>query len=406
MMDRKYPNFKIFILAIFAIIISCHQNRAQGLNFRKADNIKSFDSLLKQAQNYTKLVFIYFYSETCEACNELSGKTFSNTDLSVSYNLSFINIKISIDNEFGISMLQNYSIQNIPAYFFADPAGNPVSKLYVGNNSPEMLKDIGMSVSSMFNEMLALKEEFYKNNSDLEIVKKYCFILSQLKYYDEAKSVSEIFFRKLNAFDYDMYEWQLIKTYYYDVTDPLMKKFLKELNKFETIYGKDEVTGYLSQVFDKNYDLSFKNEDTFLLENTLSLLDYFEYRNMSKHGITPTAAKGFFKIEYYRNVEDWMQFVKHLDAYLKEYRMPDDVLNDYILDIYFWVNDIYWSVKSNNWAGELYKKNKTFNSVTTYALTFLKLGNNKKAIKLCKKAEKMVKDESERKYLDEIMKLL
>jgi len=379
---------------------------AQGISFKEAFSENEYDSLLQYAQKVSKPVFVYFYSSTCDACNLLSKNVFASSNLALTFNLAFVNIKVGFESEAGIWFFEKYKIQNLPSYFFADMYGKPLNKFFVGMIEIQQLKDIAVSVSGLYSDLMIKKDEYYSNSNDLTIIKQYGFILHQLLYFQEAQNIANTYFKKINSFDYDLYEWQLFKNYFYNINTLLFKRFLIESGKFIELYGKTEVNDYLTHVFDSNFYRSVAEKDSFLLEKSLELLDYFEYRNISTLKVSTLSAKGFFRLEYFRNTGNTIRFLSFLDAFLKENSLPDEILNDYILDVYLIIDDIYWYIKANEWAESLYKSEKSFISTTTYALSFIKLGQKQKAEKLVKKAQKMVLDNQQQKYLDSISGLL
>jgi len=395
----------VFLLLFFSLFSTWVY--PQGVAFKEISDDIQLDSMFNLALKNTKPLCFYIYSPSCPGCAEMNQRVFSDTKLATTFNLTFLNLKVNFESDFGHSFIEKYNIQNLPSVIFTDPAGHNLGKIYDASVSTEGLRQIAISTASMFYDMLSLRDTFYtQKNKQAETAREVAFLLTRLNYFDEGKTVADVYFRNINSFNYDQYEWFLMQTYLKNPAHPLFVKFLQEKSRFEEIYGKDPVENYLNYVFESSFINAINQRDTSLLRYTLNILDYVDYREMSKKGISHESAKLFFRTEYFRSLQDWNNFALTVEKFMTTSFVPDELATDYILDICRFLQSDEWINKADGWASAYYKKNKSFGNTLAYAFTRYKKNDLKKSEKLMKKAEKLMSGDEDKALFENVKSTL
>jgi len=132
---------KVLAMVVF-IAISIFN--AQGIEF---NHNLTFSEALKKAKNENKLIFLDAYTTWCGPCKIMSNEVFTQKEVGDLYNSKFVNMKIDMEKEQGISLANKYKITAYPTLLFIDGEGNVVLRS-LGSSSVKQFIELGESTFS------------------------------------------------------------------------------------------------------------------------------------------------------------------------------------------------------------------------------------------------------------------
>ena len=94
-----------------------------------------YDEGMTLASSSGKMVMIYFHSDSCYWCREMSSKTFSDQGV-IDLSSNFVCISVMEDRE----LASRYHVRSYPTIIFLDPEGREVFRL-IGYRDPPRFKD-------------------------------------------------------------------------------------------------------------------------------------------------------------------------------------------------------------------------------------------------------------------------
>lgn len=147
-------NKQITSIALF-IFFLCQLSAQKGIQFSK-----DFSNAFLQADKEDKKVFIYFYTDNCQACEYLEDE-FSNTSIGNLYNDSFINFK-SNGRTSGKRTAEYFGIYSFPTLLFIDSNGEPDFSAR-GYRDGKGLFEVGKMARRPARDIKKLMERKYKD---------------------------------------------------------------------------------------------------------------------------------------------------------------------------------------------------------------------------------------------------
>lgn len=112
-----------------------------GIQFQKG----TWEESLQQAKKENKLIFLDIYATWCGPCKKLKANTFSNEEVGIFYNTTFINVALDGENGEGIDLARRYGVRGYPTLLFIDAHGKVVSGTSGYHNPSEFLA-LGKSI--------------------------------------------------------------------------------------------------------------------------------------------------------------------------------------------------------------------------------------------------------------------
>jgi thiol-disulfide isomerase/thioredoxin len=116
------PSKVLLLFSLFFIFLS---SGATGINFQKG---KSWKDILLMAKKENKLIFLDAYTTWCGPCKYLQSKVFTDNEVGVYFNKTFINVKIDMEDGEGIRLAGEFDVQAYPTLLFINADGKPVHK--------------------------------------------------------------------------------------------------------------------------------------------------------------------------------------------------------------------------------------------------------------------------------------
>jgi len=117
-----------FYITIIIIAFSCSDtDNKEIVSYPWSNN--SLEKVLFENTNKDKIIFIDFYSNSCEPCIEFEKKTLSDKRIINFANNYLISIKINIDNKEGEKVFNDYDGSYVPLFVFLNERGEEIRRI-------------------------------------------------------------------------------------------------------------------------------------------------------------------------------------------------------------------------------------------------------------------------------------
>jgi thioredoxin 1 len=97
------------------------------------------NSALKTAQKSNKLVFVDFYANWCEYCQELDEKTYPDQGVQQILSQKYVPVKVNVDNN--PDLASKYNVYGLPTLVILDANGNEIKRVE-GYQTPSELRSM------------------------------------------------------------------------------------------------------------------------------------------------------------------------------------------------------------------------------------------------------------------------
>lgn len=113
----------ILLMALFGLPgITSAQAKPSGIEFFKGN----WKSLIKQATQERKLIFVDVYTDWCLPCKRMEKEIFTQKEVAQVYDNLFICYRLNAEQGEGKVLAQHYAVKAYPTYLFLDTLGNLV----------------------------------------------------------------------------------------------------------------------------------------------------------------------------------------------------------------------------------------------------------------------------------------
>jgi thiol-disulfide isomerase/thioredoxin len=151
---------------------------AEGIEWKKNTEGKTFEEIKALAKAQNKLIFMDFYAKWCGPCRAMDKSTFSLKEAGDFYNVNFINFKIDAEVGEGIELKKAFKVEAFPTYIFANSSGEPM--LTHMGATPDIsnaagIIELGKSAlrGDTKKELAYYEAEYKKGNREATFLKKY-----------------------------------------------------------------------------------------------------------------------------------------------------------------------------------------------------------------------------------------
>jgi thiol:disulfide interchange protein len=87
----------------------------------------TFEQALKQAAREQKMVFVDAYASWCGPCKAMSRNVFTNYDVGVFFNATFVNLKVDWESPQGRKLNAKYPLRAYPTLLYLNSSGELLS---------------------------------------------------------------------------------------------------------------------------------------------------------------------------------------------------------------------------------------------------------------------------------------
>lgn len=305
---------------------SSHDEKEAGILFDHS----SWDDVLKKAQTENKLIFIDAYTTWCGPCKMMAKNVFTDAEVGTLFNQNFINVKLDMEKEPGLSLKSKLSVTAYPTLIFIDSNVNIEHKAVGALPKAEFLK-FGNEVLGDAMKLSDYNEAYQKDGvANLEFLTNYLEMLSSAGENAKLKEVVMRYFDELELAKLLSQEnWDLFKTYIHNTDNKAFRYLLDQRKAFEAAFETNEVTEKIYYTFlRQGNQLCDKLESGKFQLNTerqvqfLSQLEKYEIKDRAK-------IIAYSNISTARSLGNWKSFVNHISTNLKSGLIDKSIMSLY-----------------------------------------------------------------------------
>ena len=121
---------------LLAFLLQNNSVNAQGIEFFHG----TWEEALAEAKAKDKVIFIDAYTTWCGPCKMMAKNVFTDIEVGTFFNQNFINVKLDMEKELGLSLKSKLNVRVYPTLLFIDGSENVVHKAVGALPKPEFLK--------------------------------------------------------------------------------------------------------------------------------------------------------------------------------------------------------------------------------------------------------------------------
>lgn len=147
---------------------------AQGIEFEHTP----WKEAMSKAKEEGKAMFVDSYATWCGPCKRMSKNVFTKDEVGQFFNENFINLKLDMEKEDGVTFGHKYPVSAYPTLYFLAGDGEVIHKEKGGKNV-EMLIQMGELVLRKYDTSGQFEEEYEKGNRDYDLMMNYVTALNK-----------------------------------------------------------------------------------------------------------------------------------------------------------------------------------------------------------------------------------
>lgn len=361
---------KFLLILLLPVLCS-----AQGINFQN----NSFEELLAKAKQENKILFIDAYAEWCVPCKNMSQNVFPETSVGEFYNANFINAKIDMEYEEGITIAENYDVVAYPSLLFIDGNGKLLHRIVGFQNSEELINAGKMALNP--NTQLYTQIDKF-NDGIINSESLYELALRLVKNQDEEASY---YAREYYKTQENLLTYNSIDLMYETMDSPESFEFdflLQNEEEAEKLYQDNSIGDKLDNIV-LMYAIELNLQE---LPETTSTENMVAAVEKTIEFFRPKNAKylaNYFGMLLSEKKNDFVLFEKYALAYLsRDYKSQTSNLLNGVAWLLFQHSENEVSLqKALSWALESVAKESSLSNNDTVANLYHKLGDKENARK-------------------------
>ena len=305
---------------------SSHDEKNAGISF----DYSSWADVLKKSKSENKLIFIDAYTTWCGPCKIMARNVFTDAEVGTFFNQNFINVKLDMEKEPGLSLKSKLSVTAYPTLIFID-ANEIIEHKAVGALSKADFLKFGNEVLGGAMKLSDYNKAYQqKGIVDFEFLTNYLEMLSSAGENAKLKDVVLRYFNELESAKLLSQEnWDLFKTYIHNTDNKAFRYVLDQRKAFETAYDAKEVGEKIyytflrqgNQLCDKlesgKFQLNTERQTQFL-----SQLEKYEIKDRAK-------IVAYSNISIAKSLGDWRLFVSHVSENLESGLIDKSIMSLY-----------------------------------------------------------------------------
>ncbi len=329
---------KIFLtkfVLLSVLMLTCSLGHAEFQSDKKNNSGIQFEhttwqEIVKKAKDENKLIFIDAYTTWCGPCKMMAKNVFTDEEVGAFFNQNFVNVKLDMEKEPGLSLKSKLNVTAYPTLIFIDANENIEHKAVGALNKLEFLK---FANATLKGEMNLLD---YNTKYEREGVSTYEFLVDYLKVLESAgekAKLKNVVEKYLNNLDSEKLlkqtNWDLLNKYIHSIDNKAFQCLLKQRTEFETQFGEKIVGEKIyytflrqgNQLCDKSdsgkFHLNVKRKSQFVAD-----LEKFNIKER-------TRILAYSDISTAKTLEDWQKFVSVVSKHLE-----DDLIDKGVMSLY------------------------------------------------------------------------
>ncbi|MBK9734832.1 MAG: thioredoxin family protein [Saprospiraceae bacterium] len=155
-------------IAVVLICFCLTIGKSQGIEFFHG----TWKDAVAKAKAEDKLLFIDAFAKWCGPCKAMAKNVFTQQKVGDFFNANFINLKLDMEEEDGVSFGHKYPVSAYPTLFFVDGEGK-VIKNVTGGQQPDGLIAIGSDAIKKNDKSGSFKEKYDSGDRSYDLVFNY-----------------------------------------------------------------------------------------------------------------------------------------------------------------------------------------------------------------------------------------
>ena len=352
---------------------------AQGVQFEKGP----WEEVLEKAKQEDKLMFVDSYTTWCGPCKKLSKSVFPDETVGKFFNDNFINLKLDMEKENGMSFGMKYRVSAYPTMFFIAGNGEVVYKV-TGFRNPQQLINEAKTALTRYDRSDDFAKEYEAGERGVDFMIKYINELNKTG--KESLKIANEYLKE----NKDISSEDRARFLFAAATESDSKLF-EEMLKYDDFlintYGKEKWDQKILSACSKTVDTAIEYEYPDLID---------EATTQVKSQLGKTAAKKFeceSCIEYYKSSGDLEEYQKFMKNYVNKIAKKD------VVSLKWAIEDLKVSFggETNNLllardaAKKVYKLEDSVDNGVLLAQLYYETGDQEEALKLLEKTKEKIK---------------
>lgn len=244
--DGGYQEADTFLLAgRTAVAKLAGDSAGAGMRFTEG----SWASLLSQAKQSGKLIFLDANASWCGPCKLMRRDIFPQTAVGQLYNRNFINVDLDMEKGEGIEIKKRYGVKAYPTFLYIDGDGKVVHKT-VGSCDGSEFRQHALDALSPQRNLLFLSSAYKQHAKDETVVTTYLSALSDAYEAKQADSVATAYLESQAPSSWQQPAgWKLIDQYVNDATAAPFLALVNEQDAYGRLFGKEAVEKKIYQTY-------------------------------------------------------------------------------------------------------------------------------------------------------------
>jgi thiol-disulfide isomerase/thioredoxin len=345
---------------------------------------EQYAKALATAKEQNKLVFMDAYTTWCGPCKMMAKKVFTDSAVGNLYNEKFVNLKLDMERDEGLTAFQRYGIEGYPTLLFLNGDGDVVHKALGYQDIPEFL-ELAKTALAGDKTLGSYQMRYEKGENDPKFLKTYAEKLGEA--YDPRRAqLVEAYLKTQN-------DWQttdnlaFIYRFTEGVESPLFGYLVTNAKAFERKFTKDEIQLKIQDVAG-SYLYNEKRLPTLAKADSVLAMIYADPKERQRRALN-------YRLKHARLSGDRPRYAESAVTYLKKYSDNAEELSETAFTFFEHVDEPKMLEKAVKWAKKSVKLEKRFLNQIVVAQLYSKLGKTSKAKKEAEKAIELAKTTGE-----------
>jgi thioredoxin-related protein len=363
--------------------------RSAEIPFLKED----WNKARSMAAEQKKMMLVDFYTDWCVWCKEMDKTTFRDSAVVAFVNEHFVPLSIDAEKGLGITVAMKYRVNAYPSYGYFTSDGRLVTKSIGYQPAGDYLKTLKAAV-----EQNDAGKYFEGVSTDINLDFPEFYTLASGSKGERKKPEPGVVDAYLDAQKDLFSEVNFSVICRFKTSDKISDFLLANLDKYVTLYGKDDVDMKVSSITYDRLRAAIAAKDKALLEKTLELSDRYGTGDREENRERLT-------MSYYAGVKDWPAYSGMVDGGIRAGKIDDAGVNSAAWTIYEQCDDRAIVTMAVGWMEKTVASSPNYAYLDTYAALLFKDGQTKRAEEYALKAiEKGRSDKEDVKSTEELLK--
>ncbi|MEQ6165962.1 DUF255 domain-containing protein [Ekhidna sp. MALMAid0563] len=346
----------------------------------------SWNEAISSARTNGKLIFLNAYAEWCEPCDEMEEYTFTDLEVANFFNQKFISVKLDMEDYPGVELAEEYTIGVFPSFLFINGNGEVVHRGCGAMDANQFLALAEDALSDTIT-LMAMEKRYDAGDRSTD------FMLSYLELLEEACLDAERFaagyLKNVELQDITKeVPWEVFAAYQWDIYSREFQYLLKNKELFEDSVGQKVVNAKLYDTYLSQYQEIFEAEELHDF-GMRALLHSFKDVTFSGSD----TLRLMMNLHYSEYTENWPDYADYAVELVGMTNLEDpEQLNELAWKFYLFVDNKNQLEIASTWAQQAVDQQPEPSMIDTYASLQFKLGNEKKAVELEKRALELAQE--------------